>query len=161
LSDRSRADFGGETVDDGGLADSGFARQPHELALAGLRALPTRVQARERALSTRKFLASLRSGARDDYGRRERFATRCRATDEPITTARNGLDVARLASIVGEGNPNLTNRRFQHRFADETMAPYFVEQRVLVGELARLAREHTQQGERLRWERDRRAGARQ
>ena len=80
--------------------------------------------------------------------------------DEAIAAARYRLDVARLLRVVAERRPHFADRRLEHRVGDEPMAPDGVEQLVLRHQLAGLARQCAEHGERLRRERYGFAGAR-
>ena len=85
----------------------------------------------------------------------------CQDGDEPITPAWDGFYEARLLRIVVENHPDIADGAFQHRVADEAVAPDLIEQGVLRQQCAGMTGESTQQSEGRRRKRERAAAAKQ
>ena len=74
--------------------------------------------------------------------------------NKAVAAARNRFDEAGISRVVAKRGAQVADRRFQHRVADESMPPDFVEQVVLSQQGPRSPRERAQHREWRRRERD-------
>jgi hypothetical protein len=147
-----------EGLEQRALAHARIAGDPHELALAGLRALPALAQLRERIASADEAVGNVGGGARRTRAGRNRHR-RCRAAgrgaDETVSEPRRGLYESRARCVIGERGAYLADGGLEHGFAHVLVSPHRVEQRVLGDQRPGLARERAQHAECLGWQGDR------
>src|SRR5215467_2964676 len=120
-----------EMVDQRRLADTGFAGDPDHPTPAAARCIPGAAKPGQRFGATNEGCRFKRAALRNARSSRRGRCYRSGRGDEAIAAARDRFDETWMPGIVVERGPQVADRRFQHRIADELVAPYFVEQLML------------------------------